>query len=830
MNYFNRFLIFCCVVGFAQNAVAQLTELHGKVIDGKTLEPLPFANIRLKGTITGTTTDEGGFFYLSTVERVDSVVISYLGYPTKTIKIKRGGSQELNVSLGSEGVELKEVVVKSGRRKRYIDTTANLVYHMVVKNKSRNREENLESYQLEEYEKLEVGLLNPRQKFLNMKLLKPFKFLFDNVDTTTVEGKKFIRGVIKEDLSDVYYLKNPKGLRRYTKATQITGIENKTVSDLASYTFEHINIYDELFVIAGKSFLSPFAHGALGTYRYFLTDTVLIDGRTSYKLHYVGISKVDLALKGYAWIDSASWAVQSIYFRPNEKSNLNFISDYSISQTFKLMNDSVWMLQREELNTLGSILKRKNAMSVLIQKLYDRRNIKLNVPLPETLFNKFEQQFYAPDARTRPRSYWDTIRNPPLNEYEEKVFWAHDTLPKVPAFKLYMGLIKFFTTAYIEAGPVEFGRVYKFVSVNNIEGWRFRLGMRTNKNFSRKINLEGYAAYGLKDKDFKYYAAFKTFLPAKNERWRLLTLHYLYDMQVLGQTNPLLTFDNVITLIRGKLLTRMMKIREVHIDLENEWMRGFSSMISLDNRTYYSIPGIFDFSYRDRNNNLRYLPNFNTTEITIDSRIAPNDKYFKSGFYRYFVTTKYPVFLCTLTAGFLNRNSHVSNYQKVSVGAKQRLSWQGGHTRYQVQYSKIFGTSPYPISYVTSASFGVIFDNYNFNMLKEFEFVTDQNVSLYLEHHFDGLLFNKIPLFNKLKLREIIYFRGLWGNYSAQNASLIIPPADVKSPFKIPYMEASFGIENILNVFRVDFMWRLTYRNTPGAPNFMVKVGFYPNF
>ena len=115
-------------------------------------------------------------------------------------------------------------------------------------------------------------------------------------------------------------------------------------------------------------------------------------------------------------------------------------------------------------------------------------------------------------------------------------------------------------------------------------------------------------------------------------------------------------------------------------------------------------------------------------------------------------------------------------------------------------------------------------------MLKEFEFVTDQNVSLYLEHHFDGLLFNKIPLFNKLKLREIIYFRGLWGNYSAQNASLIIPPADVKSPFKIPYMEASFGIENILNVFRVDFMWRLTYRNTPGAPNFMVKVGFYPNF
>lgn len=813
-----------------QFVFAQTTEIRGKVIDGKTQEPLPFANIRLKGTITGTTTDEGGFFILSTIEKSDSLVISYLGYPTKTVKIKRGASQELNVSLGSDGVELKEVEIKGGKRKRYIDTTANYVYHKVVKNKSKNREENIESFQLEEYEKLQVGILNARPKFMNFFLLKPFRFAFDNVDTTTIEGKTYVRGIIKEDLTDVYYRKKPKGLRRYTKATQITGIENKSVSDLASYTFQRINIYDEVFVIINKSFLSPFAHNALGTYRYFLTDTMQIEGRTSYKLHYVGIAKADLALKGYAWIDSATWAVQSIYFRPNEKSNLNFISDYSISQTFTLMQDSIWIMQSENLQSVGSILKRKNAMATIILKLYDRRNIQLNVPLPDTLFNKFEQQFYAPDARKHSREYWDNIRNPPLNEYEKKVFWTHDTIPKVPAYKFYYGLIKFLTTAYIEAGPVEFGRAYKWVSKNNIEGWRFRMGMRTNKNFSEKINLEGYAAYGLKDKDFKYYAAFRTILPSKNERWRLLSMHYLYDMQVLGQTNQLLTFDNILTLVRGRLLSRMMKVREVHIDLENEWMRGFSSIISLDNRTYYSIPGIFDFSYRDKNNSLQYLSSFNTTEFTIDSRIAPNDKYFKSGFYRYFITTKHPVFLLTLTGGFLNRNSNVSMYQKVSVGAKQRLSWQGGHTRYQLQFSKIFGKAPYPVSYVTSAGFGIIFDNYNFNMLKEFEFVTDQNISLYLEHHFDGLLFNKIPLINKLGLREVIYFRGLWGTYSAANASIILPPADVKSPSRVPYMEASIGIENIFKMFRVDAMWRLTYRNTPGAPNFMVKVGFYPNF
>jgi len=172
----------------------------------------------------------------------------------------------------------------------------------------------------------------------------------------------------------------------------------------------------------------------------------------------------------------------------------------------------------------------------------------------------------------------------------------------------------------------------------------------------------------------------------------------------------------------------------------------------------------------------------------------------------------------------------VSNYHKLSLTITQRLSWQLGHTNYKFEAAKMFGKVPYPLSYVTAAGFGIILDRTNFNMLKEFEFVNDQYMTLWIEHHFDGFFFNKIPVFNKLKLREVIYFRGLWGSYSKANAALINLPSEVYSPSKIPYMEASFGIENILNVFRVDFMWRLTYRDTPGVPKFMVKIGFTPNF
>lgn len=815
---------------FTVSGNAQITEVRGKITDGKTKETLGYANVRLKGTITATTADGDGFYFIRTPERTDSIVVSYLGYPTRKLKIQRGKSQELNVEMGAENIQLLEVTVKAGKRKKYIDTAANYVYYKVMQHRSQNRESNIETYKFEEYSKLEFGLLNAKQKFINSWYLKPFRFVFENKDTID-EGKVFIRGIIQENLTDVYYKRNPRGVRRYTKATQITGIENNSISELANYSFSNADVYDNIYPFAGKSFIAPFSPGALLTYRYFIGDTQKLDNRTTYKIHFVGISKVDLALKGYALIDSATWGIKTIYYRPNEKSNLNFISDYSVTQNFILIDNKSWLLKSEDLQTVGSILKRKRAMAMLVIKSVDRRNIEVNIPLEDTLFKKAEQEFIAEDARSAGRKFWEENRFIPLNKFEKKVFWIHDTLPKVPAFKRYMWTIHLLTTAYFKAGPIEFGRFYKFVSKNNIEGIRARFGFRTNKDFSKNVQLSGYTAYGFKDKDWKYQVMLKAYLPARNDRWRMLSMYYKYDLNVLGQENELLTFDNVFTLLRGRLLTRMMKIREVHIDVENEWVRGFSSILALDNRTYYQIPGVFDFKTDRGNGTLYSLKSFNTTELSIDSRISIGGKYYKAFFYRYFIKTIYPVFFFKYNLGFLNLNGgNVTYYHKLMLSVQQRLSWQLGHTNYEFKAAKIFGASPYPISYVTAGNFGIILDRMNYNMLREFEFVTDQFVSIYLEHHFDGFFLNKIPLVNKLRLREVFYIRGLWGSYSKKNESYILPSFDIRSPSKIPYLEASIGIENILNVFRVDFMWRLTYRNTPGVPNFMVKVGFIPNF
>jgi hypothetical protein len=108
------------------------------------------------------------------------------------------------------------------------------------------------------------------------------------------------------------------------------------------------------------------------------------------------------------------------------------------------------------------------------------------------------------------------------------------------------------------------------------------------------------------------------------------------------------------------------------------------------------------------------------------------------------------------------------------------------------------------------------------------EFASDEYVSLYYIHHFDGLFLNHIPLFRKLKWREVAYARGVAGTMSEKNKLFnnLYPPYTLDRP----YYEAGIGIENIFTVFRVDGIWRLSRLDNPGASSFGVFMSVYFSF
>jgi hypothetical protein len=832
------FLVLAAKVSMAQTA----TEIFGKVTDAVTKEPLPYVNVKLFGGVPRVTvTDPKGEYSLRSVEKVDSIVFSYLGYRTRSITVKRGGMQELNVTMGSDELKLVEITVKAGKkRKRVIDTTANYVFYQVLKHKDENRVNNLTSYKYENYDKFEISLLNPGRKFQNFFLFKPFAFAFANKDTTE-SGSMYIPGVIKETLSDIYFRSKPvKKIREYVKAEKMTGVDNPTVYNLVHTEFKETDPYENLYYLARTFFSAPFAPIGLSTYYYYVTDTQKIDGRISYKFHFVGKTKEDLALKGYAWIDSATWGIKYIEFRPNEKANLNFINEYDAKIDFTLVDGKYWMKSREDMNSVGSLFKKKNRLGMYVQKSTQKRNFVIGAELPDSVFSITDERFVLDSARLRTRAYWDTSRFTPLTPSQKQVYVISDTIKEVPAWKVYQWLGVFFTSAYADAGPISIGRVLNFGSRNNVEGWRVRFGFETRarfmkrgtpiNNFFRKFYYTGYGAYGFKDKDWKYLSLIRINLPTVNDRWNSLEAYYRYDIKIPGQdeSQTLLTFDNIVTLISGKVFSKLMKVREFSVSHEKDWNKDFSTILGIDEKTYYDIPGVSNFSHTE-NNIVSPVSNFNVTEFLVNARYSYKSLYTAGVFYRYFATTRYPVVQLRYIAGVGTIARDNFNYHNLQLTLSQRLFSAIGFTNYSFKAAKIFGRVPYTAAYLTQGNLGILLDKFNYNLLREFEFVSDQYAQLWIEHHFNGFFFNKIPGFNKLRLREVLVFKSLIGSFNSKNQKLLSAPSELMSPSKVPYIELGFGIENIAYLFRVDFLWRATYRNN-GGQNWGVKFILKPSF
>jgi hypothetical protein len=111
------------------------------------------------------------------------------------------------------------------------------------------------------------------------------------------------------------------------------------------------------------------------------------------------------------------------------------------------------------------------------------------------------------------------------------------------------------------------------------------------------------------------------------------------------------------------------------------------------------------------------------------------------------------------------------------------------------------------------------YNKYAFNMMNKYEFLSDQFVGANIEHSIGGGVFRYIPLVKKLKLRQFWTAKGVIGSLSDKNSALNLDKGyDFKTLENSPYIEVGTGIENILRVFRIDFVWRVLPEARPNEP------------
>jgi hypothetical protein len=224
-------------------------------------------------------------------------------------------------------------------------------------------------------------------------------------------------------------------------------------------------------------------------------------------------------------------------------------------------------------------------------------------------------------------------------------------------------------------------------------------------------------------------------------------------------------------------------------------------------------------------------PFIRTSEIRFTTRFAFDEKYINGDFTRTSLGTRYPILQLSYTKSLRQVYEGQYDYQKVVVNVNDRirLGQLLGYTDYTLEAGKIFGAVPYPLMELHGGNQTYVYDYMSYNMMNFYEFASDQYASIWLFHHFEGLLFNKIPLLKRLKWREVMTYKVLFGSVNNNNRKELVFPTTLKALGQVPYQELSAGVENIFRFFRVDGFWRLTYNEQLKTP-FGIRVGFQMTF
>ncbi len=803
------------------SAVAQKTAIEGIVTDAKTGEPVPFANVYEVSSLQGSLTDENGRYSLEIMNKeADSLRASLLGYQQETKPVIRGEKQVVNFFLYLQDQDLPEVVI------RYKGNPADALIDSIIKHKKENSFQAYRNCRYNAYTKIRMDVNNVNQKLLTKGIMKHFSFVEDYMDTSAMSGKTYLPAMIIETKSVIYERKSPDKKQEIVTASKVSGIENKEIIQLTGNLALDVDIYKNYTEMFEKNFVSPVADFAHTYYKYYLIDSAFIEGKWCYNILFKPRRKSGLAYTGGLWVNDTTYAVVKIKLRISELANINLVNDLGIEQQFSMINNNQWMKTREQIFVdFNPIEKTWKIPGVFAYKLNDYSGFLFDEVGDAEVFRQASDLTIDEKAATNDVD-WDTLRPEPLSREDQGVYKMVDSIKKVPVFKTYRNLMYGLASGYFPWGKFEVGPYFKMFSYNTLEGARFRIGGRTSTKFSKKINLEAYVAYGTKDQTFKYGADL-IYLPQKEPR-RALYASFKYDMEQLGKSPTSKATDDLFSSLfsRGPI-DKLTMIRQYQLAYEHEWFNGLINTAIINRRELYPPEDTEFIIFPDSREDTVYAESITTTEIGLDTRISFKEVYLDGKFTRTTIKSRYPIFLISYRFGIPLTPKNNYTYNKLTLGIEQWFymsTW--GWSKFRVIAGKIWGTLPYPLLKIHDGNEAWLFDNYSSNLMDYYEFVSDQYINFYYAHHFDGFFFNKIPGLNKLKLREVVYFRGVYGSVTPQNLMFSEYPENMRPFGDEPYLETGAGIENIFKILQIYAVWRLTHLDDPGYQN-VQKFGIF---
>lgn len=766
----------------------------------------------------------------------------------------------------TKSVHLRTVVVKPNLPAKYEyrrkGNPAVTFMEQVIARKDSQTVKTMPYYTTNEYSRTAFSLNDFRPNF-EKGFWKGYNCVRTYIDTTNA-ARPSLTVSMRECLSHEYYRRDPKEEKTVVERKRKYGIEDmfttQALSNTMDQVFKPIDLNDDDITLLFNRFVSPLSSTlAIVYYHFYLLDTVEVDGEVCQEVAFVPVNKESYGFSGSLFVlDDGSFKVKAYTLQLPQLYTVNFVDEVEIHHTYRRLSNGLWANDKTDIITDFFIFNRKKNLTGRHTLVYVDYNFE---PIDDEVFafTLVSDSVGRKDTLTfnQRMALWDSIRPEPLSKHEIAILDLLEECKHLPQFNSLIMFCDAISSRYVATIPSyrwgeskwDFGPIYNMFSWNILEGFRFRLGGMTTARANPHLFFKGYVAFSTKDLLPKGNATIiysfnkKKYQPY--EPWR----HYIsvmgqYDVEETGAAEGWLGRDNIFRSI--PLLKPKMKNFEYVTRARVEYMKEWPS--------HFSVRARFDFENNKAAGSLHYdrvtayqngqivatqrMDAYNNYEGEVELLYMPGGSFPVS---REGVDTRFtlekdgPVVSLTHKMGYLDDRRTGGEgfyYNHTEIGVAKRFWFSSfGHLDTRLRVGYIWNQVPFMKLYTPTTSSIFILNDNGLNAMQPMEFMMDRYIDWSMTYYFKGWILNRIPGINRLQLRGLVSFSGVYGYLGNRNNPYLegneglyqFSDASVwenseyiegytSSPIgKLPYMELTVGLENIFKVVRIDYIRRLTY-------------------
>jgi len=721
-------------------------EIRGHIFNQSNKEPIPFVNIIINGRAAGTTTDIDGYFSLTVEDASVTLNISHISHEPKSVVFSRGDSFPVKIFLKPSVFELKEVAIlpEENPAHRIIDS---LLTHI-----SNNDPKNIPFYTCTIYEKIKATVDSIAFKAFEKELEK-------EKDTASKNLRNFLSEndlLVMENVIEKTFIKPNRDYNKVI-ATKMSGIKDPTLIGVATLAqLQSISLYDPTFVIGMAEYISPVSKGSTKRYFFLMQDTTYSEqGDTIFQISYRPRRGTSFSgLQGVLSINTNGWALQNAVASPyNVDTSLVKVQHREMYQ--QLEGGRWFPYQVHSDYVLKNIAPRVESVTLTGRSYYSDVNLSEK---PKRLGEVGTEMLS--DAGKKDSVFWDEHRVAPLSAREQNSYKVIDSLMETVPFESWLKFTLALMDMKIKVWKLDLD-LDKIVNYQEYQGTYLGMGITTNHEFSKVLELSGFWGYGLKDDKSKYggHASVMLYRPRNIK----LKAAYSFDGLTVGQDAFYQINKSLFSNSYQQFYLQQFFVRRV------DYAETLGGSFFIDPLPYLQTETGFYHSFRRSGYDYTFVPTeqtaFETATVQMKLRYAFRESRLTLPHKRQILHSTrhpYPIVSLNYTHGFKNVLNGDFDYNRIEGKIQQSIYWRLlGKTQFEICGGYVFEDIPYSLLFSPASTFLpdknlnlTIYSANAFATMHRNEFVNDRFLSLFFSHNFKHF-FGK----PREKIAEIIDFQ-----------------------------------------------------------------------